>query len=327
MNINGYPNLLQTALYDRTVTATKLELDITAQEVVTGRRANLAKHLGGQAGEYNLVTKALSDIDSDRTRMDLAESRFAQVDIALDSIRLTVTGFAEQAQSDFTVSGNVGREQTRESARSHLETVVLMLNNSHAGRGLFSGDESGSAAMAPAQTILDDIDALLAGATDEASIDAAIDAYFVAGAGFDTTAYTGGTGDAASVRLPNGTDVDYNVRADNQAFRDTVEGLLRTIYAPDDASTDYIADFTTALTRGEEALIALQADVGRQRNLISNAIEINEQERIVLSETEYNLAGVDQYEAATQLEMLEVQLEAAYTITSRLSRLSLANYL
>jgi flagellar hook-associated protein 3 FlgL len=47
----------------------------------------------------------------------------------------------------------------------------------------------------------------------------------------------------------------------------------------------------------------------------------------VLSAAFNSLTGRDQYEAVTELEQLETNLEAAYLVTTRLSNLTLLNFI
>ena len=53
-----------------------------------------------------------------------------------------------------------------------------LLNGQVAGQSLFAGTTTDSPALAPADAILADLDALAAGAADAAAAIAAIDAYF-----------------------------------------------------------------------------------------------------------------------------------------------------
>ncbi len=327
MTINGFPNILQQSLFERTIITTKQAATVASQELVTGEKTDLARALGGQAGEYNLITKALADIETDGTRINLADNRFGQIDAALVNVRATVNNYSEQVFISLNTGGAFGAGEIQDTSRAYLSSLVLALNTSHAGRSLFSGDETGSAALAGVDTLLTDIETAIGGATDEVSIEAAITAYFAPGGDFETNFYQGGAGQAADVKLPNGVDVSYSLKADNQAFRDLFEGFTRMAFAPDGFSRDYVEDAYSKVVAGENALTALQANVGRERNLIGEALELNQAERIVLLASKDNLSGVDQFEAAARLQRLEVQLETAYTVTSRLTRFTLANFL
>ena len=47
----------------------------------------------------------------------------------------------------------------------------------------------------------------------------------------------------------------------------------------------------------------------------------------ILNREIVSLEGVDQYEVSTRITLLTTQLEASYSITARISRLNLMNYL
>jgi len=81
------------------------------------------------------------------------------------------------------------------------------------------------------------------------------------------------------------------------------------------------------LTSGMSALTEVRADRGvsqEQLNIRKKALDIEE----TIFTTSFNaLTARDQYEAASALKQLESSLEASYLLTSRLSSLSLLNYL
>jgi flagellar hook-associated protein 3 FlgL len=78
---------------------------------------------------------------------------------------------------------------------------------------------------------------------------------------------------------------------------------------------------------GETGLIALEVDLGISSSTLQTINDKNESERTAINTAFQNLFGRDQYEAAAELQLLQTQLEASYAITSRLSNLSLTNFL
>ena len=74
-------------------------------------------------------------------------------------------------------------------------------------------------------------------------------------------------------------------------------------------------------------LVRLRAELGAAQERISVAQDAADAESNTLQRTRNDLAGVDQYEAATRFTALEAQLESLYTVTARLSALSLTNYI
>lgn len=322
----GFPDLLQFATFDRSISTTKRALTDASQELVTGQKAELSRALAAQAGEYNLVQKALQDIENNETRLGLVTDRFATASSAMGLIRQTVNGFGPEAETLITSGGATGDTQVRATARSYLETVFSTLNTSHAGRKIFAGDEVGSRAIASAEEFLADLESSIGG-LNEVDRDAAIDAYFADGGQFDTAIYDGGAGNTSSVELLNGAKVQNTVRADDPAFKSIIEGLARVAFSPTVASEAWAENVNQLLTRGETGLIDLEADLGRQQRLVDESLALSDEERIILNETTNRLAGVDAFEAANRVQQLEVQLTAAFQMTSRLSQLTLSNFI
>ena len=232
-----------------------------------------------------------------------------------------------RALVDTQINGEVGRSQTSATARSHLESVFTSLNSQQGGRALFAGDDVTGVALTDVETFLASVEAALGGATDQATIDTTITAFFADGGTFDTSIYTGGDGEAASVRLPDGAVVDYSIKADDPSIKTLVEGLTRLAFLPADVDTPYVENAATQIVSGKTGIASLQADVGRQTNLVSLAEGLAAEEKRLLQENENALVGIDPFEAASNVQRLEVQLQAAYQLTARLGRLSLLNVL
>lgn len=324
--ISSAPDLLRFSLFDRAAINTRTDLTIAAQEVVTGRKFDLTKSLGIEAGEYNIVTKTLADIETFDTRLALGDNRLRQVEVTLQAVRGGISGIAEDAEASLALPGAVTALELKENAAEQIKGVLSSLNANHAGRRLFSGDATDQLAVASGEALLADIEALLGGATDRATVDATITAYFADGGGFDTNIYTGGTGDAAPVRLPDGQELRFDTRANDPAFKDILEGLARIAFVPDDVTTAYVHGAATKLRNGDARLIGINAEIGRQQSMIDRARETGDAQRTILSASEDELAGVDPFEAANRMQRLEVQLEAAFTVASRLTRLNFSNF-
>jgi len=67
--------------------------------------------------------------------------------------------------------------------------------------------------------------------------------------------------------------------------------------------------------------------MGILQESLNRAQERQQAERASLTTAYQSLVGRDQFEAASELKQLEVALESSYIITSRISGLSLSNYL
>ena len=88
-----------------------------------------------------------------------------------------------------------------------------------------------------------------------------------------------------------------------------------------------------ALASGEAAIAArdgltsLRARIGLAEERIDHASTRIAAERTALEIARNDIVGADPYETATKLQEVERQLQTLYTMTGRMSELSLTNYL
>jgi flagellar hook-associated protein 3 FlgL len=212
-----------------------------------------------------------------------------------------------------------------------LSDTVARLNGSFGGRPLFGGD-SGEAPLAGADEILDAVRGLLAAAPDTTTGLAAVEDWFDDPVGgFTTAIYRGGDGDGPTVEVDKDSRITTSLRADDQAFRDVLRGLTVTALAAEaDTSSTRTAMLTVGqatLSRGSEDVLGLQSRLGVNEERAASALAEHEAQAATLSIAYNTLTGRDQAEAATEMRLLESQLEAAYLTTARMSALSLVNFL
>ncbi len=325
------PDLLSFSKLSQSVSSLKSRVDTTRTEAVTGRYEDITTQLKGDVGGAHLIKKAIEDARLFQQNLAVAASR-AQItqatigNIGQDSSRIA---------TDLTAA--VGREDQAtvnvmfNDAKAALIASFGSLNAVFSGRALFGGDATDRPPLAAPEQMLADIEAIMVGATDAADAQAQIDFYFNdPTGGFATSIYSGGANRAPGVEISSGTRVDASAKADDPAIKNILRGLV-TIAASKSAT---FSDVDTIITDGadqifsaEAQLIDQRAAIGVNEGRIADAIERNELEESVLT-TLYNKKTLrDPFEAASELQLLETQLEASYLMTSRMARLSLTNYL
>lgn len=213
--------------------------------------------------------------------------------------------------------------------------AIAALNISHGGASLFSGAATDQPATLPAGEILAELRSLTAAASDAAALIAQVDAYFLDPAGgYLNSAYLGSVSDAAATELDENISVQVHVRADDPAIRPVLRDLaLAALVAGGALAADpqgqrqVLASSGTGLLSGKDAILALRAGLGRVEELIDDALSAKSAEATALDIQRNDITAADPYEAAARFEALQGQLQAHYTVTARLSRLSLANFL
>ncbi len=212
---------------------------------------------------------------------------------------------------------------------------MISFNGQVAGRSLFGGVATDISPLADPDTMLADLRALTATETTAAGVIAKLDTWFGAGGGFETVGYVGSTTDIEPFRVAEGTDVRAGVRADDPTIREMLKGLaLAALTDPSGPLTGNETErFALArkagevLTTNQPAYAATQALVGSAEAAIERAESQNIAEETALTVTRNEIVSVDPYQNAIQMQEIEVQLETLYAMTSRLSRLSLVDYL
>ena len=74
-------------------------------------------------------------------------------------------------------------------------------------------------------------------------------------------------------------------------------------------------------------LTAVRADVGISEAQITDTLTRNASEASALAIARNGIVAADPYETASNIEAVSIQLETLYSLTARLSRLTLVNFL
>lgn len=322
----GLINTLLSPQLDQSVGDIRERISVTATEAVTGRYLDLTTHLDGRIGDAMLTQRALDDITNEQSRLDLSLARLEITQQSLGIIQdANANGISTRLLGSIATENFDQIEASGREAKTALEVVFTAMNARLQQRQLFSGDATSSGPLQPVDELLSDVQGLLDIATDAADFQASIDTYFDDPAGgWQTSIYNG---------TPTASDSNA-VLAIDPAITELVKGLATLALADgniDNAvlteTSDVLTASAQAISTGTERVIDLRVAVGRNEETIAVRKETLSAETAILAETFNALTGRDQYEAATELRQLESSLEASYLLTSRLSNLSLLNYI
>lgn len=335
MILSALPDLLTFQRQTRLTADLKARLEITSREAVTGRREDIAQTVNGDVGSVHLLEKALDDIDLDGRINAISGARIDLMSSALSAVRGVVDGLDVTGLAALTIPDSFGLGTVAQQAEANLRSVMSLLSTAHGERKLFSGDATDQIPLADPEELLADIVAIMQAEPDPTSIEIALNTYFNDPAGgFAQNIYRGGSEGAPPSFLADGSRVEFGIKADDLALRDTLRGLAVMATAQstgyDITGADFAAVFkggTSVLGKGTGAVIKLEGNLGIYAGLLENANTQQAAERLVLGQALNAVVGRDQYEAAAELKQLETQLEASYLITARLANLSLSNFL
>ena len=328
-------DLAQSFMLRRQNADLKSQLGTLVDELASGRTADVSRHL---SGSYSY----LADVERNLRLLEGYNSATAEARLFTDAMQDTLNNFQDLVSNlglSLMSSGRSGLAQAVDTAshqaKEDFEIMVNALNTDVAGRSLFAGIATDSSPIASATDILDALRTEIAGETTLAGIQAKFDTWFdTPGGDFDTLAYQGDTTSLAPFSLGNGETVDLDLRADHDALRVLLKHATMGALASDGTlafSPDLKAEILIAagegLTFDQHGLTQVRADLGyAQSRVEESGIRISA-ERTSLQMARSELLAVDPYETVTKLEDVQSQLEGLYTVTARLSRLSLVDYL
>ncbi len=314
----------------------RLKADMTglSKELTTGVMDDKARHLKGNLTFLASLEKSIELAETRKSIAQNAGNLLAAQQNALAGISARSEGvYLELVQLP---PGEHYAQIDRQinSLESAFVDTVHFLNTSFAGRSLFAGTAGDSPALAPARDILDALSRDLPAGLDAAGMSDAIDAWFAAGGGFDSVGYLGGNTIPAAYNVGDGLDISLEITAQAPAIRQTLAGLAKgamlasgVIGASPAEKLDVLRAAASTLAVSNTGLIDLSARVGVQEERAARGVSAAEAEQTAMSIARSELVSADPYETATRLEQAMAQLELIYSLTARLSRLTLADYL
>lgn len=319
------PNSIVSASFTQNIADMRARATTVAEESVTGQYSDLTKHLGGRIGDAMIGEKALSDIASQRSLLGIREARLDLTQKSLGSVQERVAGLEVQMLSALGTGDIPGKDLVSRDAAAALSDIFSVLNTRHGDRFLFSGDETATQPFSTTDQLLNDIFQIAATAVDAADFETQLDDYFHSPTGgWQTSVYAGSS---------LATDPD-SVTATDPALVEIISGLAVMAISNSSNNLSLLTTHPEIVRAGAErigtgtnALVNLRADVGIIQERVAKEQQGLDTEETILNNVYNKMVGRDQYDAASELKQLEASLEAAYVLTSRLSNLSLLNFL
>lgn len=311
----------------------RAHMDARTTEVGTGRKSDLAGSLRGQFTTIAALEADLTSLAAFRESAIELRGRAEAMQGVLDTLGTT----ARETGARFIapVPAGEGVEQAlAEDARERFGMVVDQLNSGFAGRALFAGVATDGPALAGGADMLAALETAVAGLPDAAAVEAAVRSWFAPGGDFETIGYLGRTDIPDPQPIGAGRSATLSVTASDPPLRELLAGLAMAALSirPPIAgnATERRELFQAAgltLMNAETDIVGTRTRIGMVENAIDRAEVATAAEETALRSARSDLTDVDIYEAATELEAVQGQLELLYAITARNSQLSLVRAL
>ncbi|MEM6438338.1 MAG: flagellin [Pseudomonadota bacterium] len=334
MSFAPLPDLAQNQALRRDISDLRARLDVAGEEVASGLRSDPTRAAGGDPARLFAIERGQAEAERRAEAVVVAQGRVSTIQQALGGLQDLADELGLELSAALGRGDLVAARLHAQGAEGALQDAVNTLNKSYAGRSLFAGAETRAAAVAPAEDILADVEAIVSAAPDVATALADIDAYFGPGGGFETVRYLGAAADGPQVSLDGGAVLPPGPRADDAAFRDLLKGLATAAVAADpayagplDGAPDLLGAAASNAIQAREDVVFLRSELGLSEQRLEQAATRLSARRFALDRAWNDAFVRDPYEAASEFQALEAQLQSTFAVTARLASLSLSTFL
>lgn len=304
-------------------------LETAGKELSTGQKSDLVKASGGDLRKLFGIENKLATLETESSALSLASGKATLAQVSLGRVSETVKGFGAELLSAVNRNDQQTMGMLAADAKTKLSETIDTLNVRYGRHHIFSGAAVDVPPLASADTIISDVSTIVASAPDAAAAITLIDDYFFDPAGgFSTGVYNGATIDAPTFVSEGGVSIDYSVRADKDEIRETLRALAIAATASSNVDPKaMLSEAGLSSIRAGDAVVRVQEKLGfAEQNIASTQAKNNAMEN-VFSLEKNKITAADPFETAAKFEALQGQLQTIYTVTARLSSLSLTNFL
>lgn len=304
------------------------------QELASGQVADVNEVLAGNHNYLMDIERRSSILQGFSVATTEATIYASTMQDALAQIQTHSAGLSSSMLTAGSSAIGPSGTATASEARAALDGIIQSLNTSAAGRHLFSGTHSDQPPLPGADAVLTALQAAVAGASNPDDLLSAAETWFNDPGGFEATLYQGSTDAIAPFELSQNDRVTLDVRAIDPKLKDILRLTAVAALADNptfgfdlEAQSELFDKAGQSLLMAQDNLIALRADVGFVEGRIDQINARNAAELTSMSYAKAALLEVDPFESATRLEEAQFQLQSLYSVTVRMSQLSLVNFL
>ncbi|MEJ6404252.1 flagellin [Yoonia sp. 2307UL14-13] len=312
----------------------KSDLADLAKSLSTRQVTDVTAALGGETTRLSGINHSLAQLDG----YGQAGTETAQMLTGMQNILSQIDQIrGDSANNLLLVTQESSPAQVDEAGRAAADAFADMvrgINTRVADRALMGGAAVDTAPLANADAMFADLQTAIGGVTDAATIIGAVDTWFDDPAGgFATMGYQGDDGAPLSRRISENKTVTLDARADDPAIRDVLKAAALAAVADRATGIDQDTKATLLRTAGEQlftsasGLVAVQSRLGYVEQQVDTGLAKNAAQKTALGIARNDLIQADPFEIATRLQDVQLQLETHFSVTARLSRLSILDFI
>jgi flagellar hook-associated protein 3 FlgL len=345
MTISSISTASLSSVLSSSVSNLQTQLAEAEIELSTGQDADVGLTLGAGTGQAISLQQQESYLQTLTTSNNAAATRLTNTQTVLGNVQSTAQDFLNSLIENNNITSSASSLQT--SATSGLQSLISNLNSELGGSYIFAGTNTATAPIS---------DYFASSSPNAAAVNSAITTQFGSPPDFSTTTgaqmtsfldnqfsslfsganWTSDWSSASDTTLSNqistSSKQSTSVSANRAAFQQLAEAytMVSSLGSQNLTSDAYQAVVTKAQSLVSSAITGLtdiQANVGVvQSNITSSNTQMSAQITIFSTQVD-NLESADAYNAATNVNNLQTQIETAYSLTNQLKQLSLVNYI
>lgn len=335
MSVISFGDMAASIRNMRVTTQTKLGLEKYGSEVASGEKYDLSDSVSGDFSPLASIERSLRTLQS----YDLA---IKEADLFATTLQSSLGSISEHVEelSSVLLTASTNGDATSVSvagtdARTRFDAVVSTLNTRIGNRSLFSGAATGETALISADEMMNDLVAAVAGSSSFSDVEAIVDDWFMSSSGgFEMIAYQGSDTALSPFALGEHETVRVDFSANDASIREALKGLAMAALVDEGVLEGSVSEQSSLLRGAGETLMGVQAGladlrarVGAVEARIEEASLSNSAMTFSYETAKSEIVSADAYESASMLTQTETQLQLIYTLTARMSRLSLSDYI
>lgn len=311
-------------------------LDDLERQISTSKKTDTLAGLGTDALSVQRLRMSKSTLDTYSANIDTATSRINLMSSTMTTISSQARELISTIQSQVR-GGSVDMSTISNEAKQLLSFVGDAANVQLDGRYLFSGSDTTTPPV-DGQTAINanmqqQVSNWLNGTITTDQLGQNVNALSTTQLGINAGQASAG---AVTVRVDDGTDIDYTVKASDSGMQDIIRalGLAANLTSPASGDTPDLTQLNAVLSqitdmaqKGADALDSTNASLGAKYNLLGSIGDQHKTDSNTFETMYSNKENADTTEAVAKIQSLQTQLQASYQVTSVVSQLSLVNFL
>ena len=326
--------------------ARQLNLQLSAQRLKSATNRLTLELSSGKKTQIGAMTsrdlREVAGLNRSLTLLTSLKTSVAETSIFFTAQQTGLGSLQDQAETAATgfLTAGAARHPAQLSAVgtdsvNRLESLVSVMNSRAGDKSVFAGAATDGPALAPAGTILAALQSEVAGMTTADEIFTRLSDWFMTpGDGFDTLAYVGDPAPAGPFPIGEGERLSAPITAESAPIRAAMFGLALGAMlnepgiAPDTTERARLAHLAGEhLLNASSELTDLRAGLGIAEARIDEGMTRTATAALATERALADLTHADPYQTATELQDVMARLESLNTLTARIARLSLTEFL